>query len=302
MYTYQFYGLTVFSDMPLPELIAGKQANSLSPDVRIYRDTVSEYGLTDGKKLGPFLQTTPDQLWLTVPDVARFLIRRGREIIYHPLSNADEDSIRVFMLGSCIGALLFQRGFLVLHGNAFEVEDGCVICVGQSGAGKSTLAAEMMRRGYRIISDDVCPLDAAGNAIPGMPRIKLWQDSADKLGIDTSGLRRIRPWLEKFNYPLHEQYCNTPLPVKSVYILNSHNENCFDIERIQGMDKFVPLKQNTYRYGYLKGMNLSQQHLRQCGQLATQIQLARIRRPRGSFQLEALADFILDDVCQQAIA
>ena len=30
----------------------------------------------------------------------------------------------------------------------------------------------------------------------------LWQDAADQLRIDTAGLRRIRPDLEKFNYPL----------------------------------------------------------------------------------------------------
>ena len=132
----------------------------------------------------------------------RFLVRQGREIIYEPLDGSDEDSIRVFMLGSCIGALLFQRGFLVLHGNAFEVDGQGVMCVGQSGAGKSTLAAEMMRRGHRVIADDVCPVDSAGNAIPGMPRIKLWQDSADKLGVNTSELKRIRPLLEKFNCPL----------------------------------------------------------------------------------------------------
>lgn len=302
MYNYQFYGLTVSSDLLLPELLSLTASVEHSVDVQIYAGNVSETGLTGGKALGPFLQTTPDQLWLTVPGIARFLIRYGKEIIYQPLDNTDEDSVRVFMLGSCIGALLFQRGLLVLHGNAFEVDGHCVMCVGQSGAGKSTLAAEMMQRGYRIIADDVCPLDATGNAIPGMPRIKLWQDSADKLNIDTSGLQRIRPLLEKFNYPLDELYCDTPLPVRSIYILNTHNENRFELERINGMDKFTPLKQNTYRYGYLKGMDLSQQHLKQCSQLATKIQLSRIQRPRGSFQLTELADFILDDVRQSAAA
>lgn len=298
MHNYRFYGLTVSSDLLLPELIGPGAFGSTTADVTIRNAHVPEAGLPEGKALGPFLQTTPDQLWLTVPGVARFLIRYGREITYQPLENGDEDSVRVFMLGSCIGALLFQRGFLVLHGNAFEVDGSCVMCVGQSGAGKSTLAAEMMQRGYRIIADDVCPLDVAGNAIPGMPRIKLWQDSAEKLKINTSGLRRIRPLLEKFNYPLGDRYCDTPLPVRSIYILNTHNESEFRLERINGMDKFEPLKQNTYRYGYMKGMKLTQQHLKQCSQLAAKIQLSRIQRPRGSFQLSELADFILDDVKQ----
>ena len=287
--------------MLLPELRKAAQSTSKTVDVTIQLGLVPATGIEGAKVLGPFLQTTQDQLWLTVPGVARFSVRHGREITYQPLDDTDEDSIRVFMLGSCVGALLFQRGFLVLHGNAFEVAGQCVMCVGQSGAGKSTLAAEMMRRGHRIISDDVCPVDSNGNAIPGMPRIKLWQDSADKLGVDTSNLKRIRPLLEKFNYPLDGSYCDTPLAVKSIYILNSHNEAEFKIERINGMEKFEPLKQNTYRYGYLKGMGLSQQHLLQCSQLASKIELSRIHRPRGSFKLEELADFILGDVKQPAM-
>lgn len=302
MQNYQIYNLNISSDILLPELQKSEKDRSKTVDVTIKSGLVPATGLENAKVLRPFLQTTQDQLWLTVPSVARFLVRRGREIIYQPLEDTDEDSIRVFMLGSCVGALLFQRGFLVLHGNAFDVDGQCIMCVGQSGAGKSTLAAEMMRRGHRIIADDVCPIDPAGNAIPGMPRIKLWQDSADKLGVDTSELKRIRPLLEKFNYPLGESYCDSPLSIKSIYILNSHNEAGFELERINGMDKFEPLKQNTYRYGYLKGMNLSQRHLKQCSQLASKIQLSRIYRPKGSFQLEELADFILDDVTQPVMA
>lgn len=296
MYIYQLYGLTIQSDLLLPELLYSESLTNTQPDVQIYAGTVPAEGLTEGKDLGIFLQTTPEQLWLAVPGVARFLIRYGREIIYEPLDGADDDSIRVFMLGSCMGALLFQRGFLVLHGNAFEVDGHCVMCVGDSGAGKSTLAAEMMRRGHRILADDVCPVDAEANAIPGMPRIKLWQDSADRLGINTSELRPIRPLMEKFNYPLNDSYCDRPLPIHSIYILNSHNEKGFDLERIKGMHKFEPLKVNTYRYAYLKGMELSQQHLQQCGKLAAKIYLSRLYRPKGSFQLEQLADFILEDL------
>ena len=153
--TYQIYNLNICSDMLLPELLTADSVSNKEADVRIHAGSVSPVGLDGAKVLGSFLQTTRDQLWLTVPGVARFLICHGNKIIYEPIDDADEDSIRMFMLGSCLGALLFQRGFLVLHGNAFEVDGQCVMCVGHSGAGKSTLAAEMMRRGHRIIADDV---------------------------------------------------------------------------------------------------------------------------------------------------
>ncbi|PWQ92595.1 hypothetical protein [Leucothrix pacifica] len=300
MSDYTYYDLNVRSDLPLPELLKGTASDN--PDVVIKKGLVSATGIEGGSVLGPFLQTTPQSLWLSVPNVARFLINEGKEIVYEPHEGIDEDSIRVFMLGSCTGALMFQRDHMILHGNAFQVGDGCVVCVGNSGAGKSTLAAAIMQRGYRIISDDVCPIDAQGFAISGMPRIKLWKDSADRLAIDTNGLKRIRPELQKFNYPLNGSFCSQPLPVKAVYILNTHNESEFEVERINGMDKFEPLKQNTYRFAYLKGMSMEKRHFKQCAKLATNIHLSRLTRPRSGFQLEKLVDFILDDITKLGIS
>jgi hypothetical protein len=303
MFAYHYYGLTVSSDLPLPELLSPLEASEPSAaDITIRQGAVASEGLEGGQVLGPFLQSALGSLWLTVPDVARFLIRHGNEILYDPYEGVDADSIRVFLLGSCTGALLFQRGYLVLHGNAFQVGAGCVMCVGNSGIGKSTLAAAMMQRGHAIIADDVCPVDAEGHAIPGMPRIKLWQDSADKLGIDTNGLQRIRPQMEKFNYPLNGAYCAESLPVNAIYILNSDLTAEMGVERLQGMDKYLPLKNNTYRFQYMKGMGLENQHLKLASQLAARTQVSRLTRPRGRFALDELADFILADYQTQQAA
>ena len=296
MHLYHCYGLTIASDLALPEL---NPAYDNEPKVHIHRGLVDPAGLAEGDQVGPFLQAAEQQLWLKIPEVACFLIKNGNEIVYDPVPGIDDDSVRVFMLGSCLGALLFQQGYLVLHGNAFRVGDECVICVGHSGAGKSTLAAAMMQRGHAIIADDVCPIDEQGLAISGMPRIKLWQDSADKLGIATEGLARIRPELDKFNYPLGQSFCEQALPVKAVYILNAQKEDqTFRSEPLVGMDKFNPLKANTYRFQYMQGMKLDKQHLQRVSQLAARIQISRVYRPRGSFLINELADFILDDIQQ----
>ena len=296
MFSYQYYGLVVSSDLALPELAPLSRPIPLgAADLVVRQGAVDVNGIPGGAVLGPYLQADTGNLWLSVPDVACFLIRQGNEIIYDPCKGIDENSIRVFLLGSCTGALLFQRGYLVLHGNAFRVGDCCVMCVGSSGLGKSTLAAAMMQRGHAIIADDVCPVDSEGCAIPGMPRIKLWQDSADKLGIDTSSLQRIRPDMEKFNYPLNGTYCQETLPVHAIYILNSELSSGITVERLQGMDKYLPLKNNTYRFKYMKGMGLENQHLKLVSQLTSRIHLSRIVRPRGSFELDELVDFILSD-------
>lgn len=295
---YTTYNLTIDSEFPLPELLplASDNARNAPADVAIRFGKVDHNGLSGGQQLGPFLWVNRESLWLDVPNVARFLVQNGATILIDPMPGIDEDSIRVFLLGSALGALLFQRGFLVLHGNAIRIGEQCMICVGHSGAGKSTLAAGFMQRGYQILADDVVPVDQECRAMPGSPRIKLWQDAADKLRIDTSGLRRIRPNTEKFNYPLADRFADQPVPIRWIYILDNDNSGTIHSQPIRGMQRFMPIHDNTYRVHYLQGMSLESQHLHLCGQLVGRIHLARVTRPQSGFGLNALIDHLLADM------
>ncbi|GAB6039791.1 hypothetical protein [Endothiovibrio diazotrophicus] len=294
---YTSYGLVIASELALPELIALPEGREeAEADVRIGFGAIAPEGLAGGEQLGPFLWASRDALWLHITGVARFLVTRGREIRVDPEAGIDEESLRTFLLGSAFGALLFQRGLLVLHGNAIRIGDQCLVCAGPSGAGKSTLAAGFMQRGYPILADDVVPVDARCRALPGFPRIKLWRDVADYLAIDTAGLRRLRPGFEKFNLPVVTDGASEPLPIRWVYILNSEHVDALRIDPIQGMHRFGPLYKNTYRMRFLNGMALKPEHLKLCGQLAARIHLARITRPRANFDLDTMIDALLADI------
>jgi len=295
---YKCYNLTVHSEIELPEMgvpidVSGK------PDLRIVQGPVSPDGLKGGTQIGPFLWATPEAVQLHVPHVARFLISGGDSIIFDPEPGIDDDSVRVFMLGSALGALLFQRGYLVLHGNAIRIGDACIVCVGHSGAGKSTLAAAFMKRGYQLLADDVVPIDNDCRAIPGFPRIKLWKDAANKLEIETKGLRRIRPDMEKFNLPIADSFVTEPLPVSHIYLLNSDHDSTFTSQSITGIQRFRPLYNNTYRVKFLENMALKPDHLKLCGKLAAQTKLTRVTRPRDGFDVNRLVDHILADMADE---
>ncbi|WP_370235743.1 hypothetical protein [Brevundimonas sp.] len=293
-HSYQLFGLRFVSDIPLPDLPTCPADAAV--DVEIRRESVPADGSTVGPKVGPFSHAAENTLWLNIPGVARYLVRDGSELIYQPEDGADEDSTRVFMMGTCFGALLLQRGQLVLHGNAFEVGDGCAICVGPSGAGKSTLAARMMQRGHKVIADDVCPIDEAGRVVPGMARLKLWQDAAQGLEIETGALPRIRPKMAKFAVPLGDAFGADPAPVRAIYVLSPWNQDRFLIEDISGMAKFQALRANTYRFRFLKGMDLGPRHLQQCSALAAATPVVQVSRPRAGFDIDGLADLILADL------
>ncbi len=64
MNQYTCYHLNITSDLlPLPELTS---TSFTTPDLTIRRGHISDEGLIDGNILGPFLQATPQQLWLHV--------------------------------------------------------------------------------------------------------------------------------------------------------------------------------------------------------------------------------------------
>jgi len=293
---YTAYLLSIECELALPELLPDPSTGARGPDVRIRLEDVSPHGLENGIQLGPTLWANREQLWFQAPNVARYLVQRGDTILIDPEPGIDEDSIRVFLLGSAFGALLFQRGYLVLHGNAVRVGDQCMVCLGDSGAGKSTLAAGFMQRGFDLLADDVVPVDSGCRALPGIPRIKLWQDTASRLGIDTADLCRILPDIEKFHYPLASAAAGLPLPVRWVYLLSAGNTDDIQCEPIRGMERFRPLYDNTYRVFFLEGMGLEPEHLRLCGELAGRIRLARVTRPQEGFHLDPLLDLLLTDM------
>lgn len=295
---YHAFGLNISSAFVLPPLHFALKDDLAH--VTIQKGAVPENGLVKPNRATPFFQSAKDMLWLNVPDIARFLVCDGNSIIVDAYPGSDEQSIRLYLLGSCMGAILHQRGVLVMHGNAVRFGDQCVVFVGHSGAGKSTLAAAFHQRGHEILADDVCAIDAEGRVAPSFPQLKLWQDAAKKLEINTDELNRIRLQVEKFAFQL-DKPAMEHLPVAAIYILNNHNQDEFEIETITGMQKFNPLKNNTYRMGYLDGLGLKAEHLGLCSKLAGRIHLSRITRPNHGFKLDELLELITADLSEKGI-
>ncbi|HZW26303.1 MAG TPA: hypothetical protein VFF26_12535 [Gallionella sp.] len=292
-YLYRLYGLLAASDLPLPELftVAGGQ-----PQIFFRYANIPQDRLEERKQLGPFHTVSPGRLWLHVPNIARFLVLDGKEVWIDPSPGIDEDSIRVFLLGACVGALLMQRGLLVLRGCAVRVGDGCILCLGDSASGKTTLAAALMQRGHAVLSDDIVAIDNKNCAIPGFPDLKLWHDAAKKLGIPTEGLRRTRSCIEKFHVPLGDFFQNHPLPVRRIYALQPDNSTEFRLEHIAGMERFSCLHACSYRPLYIESMQLKGKHLQSCAAFSGNIPMQYLFRPEHPFMVKELADFILADM------
>jgi len=92
--------------------------------------------------------------------------------------------------------------------------------VGPKGVGKSTLAFALVRQGARLVTDDtlIVRFDATGVpwVVPGLQRVRLWEDSARALGATATADRGAKPALDM---PPSERRQDTNVPLEACYVL-----------------------------------------------------------------------------------
>jgi hypothetical protein len=71
----------------------------------------------------------------------------------------------------------------VLHGCAVERDGRAIAVLAASGGGKSTVSVEMVRRGWRLLSDDFVVLGPDGVVRPFLRRVNLLDDTLAMLGL-----------------------------------------------------------------------------------------------------------------------
>ncbi len=292
---YHIFGLHITSAIPLPVPLIS------DPPPELERDVVIAYGkvpdaLTNPKAKAARAQATPGEFLLRIDGVARYYVQDGRRITIMPEAGAGDDDILIFLMGSAMGALLHQRNVLVLHAGAIVVDGESVIFSGPSGIGKSTLVAGFHQRGYPFLADDACAITTANGrpaVIPGFPYLKLWGDCLKKLNTDKDVLKSVRrdKDLGKYFLPI-EGFQNVPVPLKSIFALETTNTDKMEITVAKGREKIGLLIDSTYRVRYLKGLGGNKNHFKQCAAVAAQAAVYRTVRPNKGFSLKELMDLV----------
>jgi hypothetical protein len=295
-FDYSVFGLNVRSDMALPELLPAVPGSAVDVTITLGRLTepMTQAGLhRDG-----------EALMLSVPDVARYRIEAGSEIVIDPCASAPDRNIRLFLLGSAFGALLHQRGLLPLHANAVEIDGGAVAFMGKSGAGKSTLAAWFHDEGFKIIADDVCVVrfDREGgvHASPGLPRLRLWKETLESTGRSVADYPQSylgdESW-DKYDVAIHDGAASEQVPLRSLYLLGSGDR--FAIRQLAAAEAVEAVFANTYRGAFVESVKGAQQHWSASIGLIRQTPVFEVSRV---WDLERLADqtrMILEHVREQ---
>jgi len=232
----------------------------------------------------------PRRAILTIPGVATIGVSGGSHVYVQPERNADEGMLDAWLHGTVAALLLAQRGRFALHASVVEIDGRAVAVAGSPSSGKSTTALLLRQRGHRLVADDVSPVEAAGSiqVRPYSRPIHVSEQAAEKLGLELSQAWRPFPTHPKLALP-------TPPPesvaLTAVAILDSTDDGCINVGRLNGAEAFWTVVENVYRVELVHRLR-AKELFELAGRIAATLPLYAIRRPSTSWTADAVADTI----------
>jgi hypothetical protein len=274
-HSYLAFGLRIASTFPLPELLAGDG----SADVEIHQAAaLPRHALA--RQATAETMVAPNEWRLTYGDVGVMSVRDGRRIELAPVRGASPRTVRLTLLGQGMAVLLHQRGFLVLHASAVEIDGRVVAFLGDSGSGKSTMAAALHARGHRLVADDVAAVRIGPDGpevYAGFPQLKLWPDALTALGCDATPLQRVEPGLEKRAHRVHGGFAErTVFPLAQLHVIEEGP--AVELTRLRPHDAFLALVRYAYGIQRLDGVS-GVDHFRARSEIVHRAPVYRLSRP-----------------------
>jgi hypothetical protein len=298
---YKAFGLNIISDIILPELPnVNLQFDRVDVEIKI-KDLSEEWKRLISDKETYLVKE--NIILFKIPDTAIFCIKDGNKVIISPIEGSDEKKIRLFLLGTCLGALLIQRKVIPLHGSAIEIDGKAYAIIGESGAGKSTLASAFLQKGYKLLSDDVIAVSFSDNHIPfvtpSYPQQKLWQESLDAFGMDFNKYHPIIERETKFSIPVSKSYFNESVPLGGIFELDKTEDEEISLLRIVGLEQLKLLFAHTYRNFLIELLGLMEWHFTSSTRIVEHINIYQIHRPVSKFTAHDLVSVILESIYKE---
>lgn len=291
---YSVYGLTVSSDLELPEL--QNESNKSTTDIKIRRSTLEAISGSGNEPERQRIKAGPDRCRITYESIGTFLIESGERIRYDPVAAGKENEkiFRRLLENQAMTVLLLQRGLLVLHASAVSVDGDAVVFLGSQRAGKSTMTAACHQNGHSMIADDVVAIRFEGGTpmvVPGVPQIRLVGETFEELGIQNT-IQYQHDWgPEKRYQPIDDQA--SAAPIGKVYTLEENETVSIDV--MDGSTAFFQLLINTYAQGLLSDTDATTDHFEQCTSLLRTTPVRQLNRPKRYERLPEVLDILARD-------
>ena len=224
MHLHSIFGGTLASELHFPELDAAVGPATWSFRVDDGSSPRADELLGQEQLPGEVsvrLLRADDRLSLEYDDTGRFdILDGGREIVWRRRADVPLDAVRTDVISRVMAAALHASGRLCLHGSAVEIDDRAILFLAPKLHGKSTLAVALAQGGARLLSDDAVLVEPGDEpmAWPGVHSVRLWNDSAVRLGtVATEAAAAGGKHLLRHLPPARLR--TTPAPIAAIYLL-----------------------------------------------------------------------------------
>jgi hypothetical protein len=306
---YAAYGVSIHTDMELPlppgqspalfELQIRGKTGAIPPSTRRKIEMQqNHFSALDAGCL-------PDgSNYAGLRNVGEFLISKdGRSMTCYRFPQASPESFHVYLLGQALSFALVKNGIEPLHATVVVIQGKAVAFLGDCGFGKSTLAAEFLRAGHRLLTDDVLVLQRDGQevlAYPGPPRTKLFPEMAHMFLGDAITCVPMNSQTRKLVIPLNQdRACGTAVPLAAFYALASPDkmaaERNIRITALSPRQAFLRILASAFNIVILHAPRL-RRHFEATEALANSITVKELSYPRMLECLPMVREAILSDL------
>ncbi len=156
-------------------------------------------------------------------NIGLFEISNGKNVKLSLKKKIPNEEIIKNLLFTPMALILFQRKNLVVHASASVANSLAFLFIGMSGYGKSTILLELIKKGHKMLSEDVSAISFRNGVKlqPSFPLIKIDRRIAKTKEICSSIKNIKRDTRNRKIYKIKEElHINFPVKVNSCYLIN----------------------------------------------------------------------------------
>lgn len=290
--------------------IENKTANWVMEDNgERYKSTVSLY-IQDQKANNP-------KYILKVDCQGKGLFKIDKNNIDVSWYNKGTDSAHYFQT---IGMALWLEinNVLCIHANALAYKNQAIAFVAPSRTGKTTLTAELCKKEFSVMTDDMMALHQQNNeyvVYPSWPIARMWPETLEIINNkNTNELEKVHQDFAKKIININENsgfnFCEQPKKLKTIYILNrvedttnnSENNNKIstvcNITTLSSAEAVILLIQNSILGSAYKALSLEQKRFIKLTQLVKNVSIKKITYLSGKQYLNTVQEIIINDLSE----
>ena len=135
---------------------------------------------------------------------------------------------------------------LVLHASVVSKNGNASLFIGKSGMGKSVLAYQLMEKGFKFLSEDICAITDKNFVQPSMPFIKLSEEFIDNnfqknYQLNSDKRRRKGLFIDQ------NKFIDSSQKIKNIFILNNSSSDICEITNLTKKKSLPLIFKNSFK-------------------------------------------------------